>query len=250
MDRDLLVKNIVSTVKLARVFRLPIVHSTVNVKSGRGKPTVSPLGELLKDDPTVDRTSTNAWEDAAFVRAVRATGRRKLIFCALWTEICMAFPALDALREGYEVYPVVDAIGGTSLEAHRAGLERVVQGAAAQGMNERTPLALPGIGFPDCGSAGAARRGTGRGSPQPLRRPLRLRQRCLSREGQFVHGGVELAGALAFERRLGPRLREADRTRAGARRRRPRGADNALGSGNLAGHYHSQERRHRGAATE
>jgi len=127
MDRDLLVKNIVSTVKLARVFRLPIVHSTVNVKSGRGKPTVPPLAELLGDSPPVDRTSINAWEDAEFVRAVRATGRRKLIFCALWTEICMAFPALDALREGYEVYPVVDAIGGTSLEAHRAGLERVVQ---------------------------------------------------------------------------------------------------------------------------
>ncbi len=127
MDRELLVKNIVSTVKLARLFGLPIVHSTVNVKLGRGKPTVSPLGELLNDDPPVDRTSTNAWEDAAFVRAVRATGRRKLIFCALWTEICMAFPALDALREGFDVYPVVDAIGGTSLEAHRAGLERVVQ---------------------------------------------------------------------------------------------------------------------------
>jgi nicotinamidase-related amidase len=58
---------------------------------------------------------------------VRATGRRKLILCALWTEICMAFPALDALREGYDVYPVVDAIGGTSEESHRAGLERVVQ---------------------------------------------------------------------------------------------------------------------------
>ncbi len=127
MDRDLLVKNIVSTVKLARLFGLPIVHSTVNVKSGRGKPTVSPLAELLANNPPVDRTSINAWEDADFVRAVRATGRRKLIFCALWTEICMAFPALDALREGYEVYPVVDAIGGTSPEAHRAGLERVVQ---------------------------------------------------------------------------------------------------------------------------
>jgi nicotinamidase-related amidase len=127
MDRDLLVKNIVSTVKIARVFGLPIVHSTVNVKSGRGKPTVSPLAELLGDNPPLDRTTINAWEDADFVRAVRATGRRKLIFCALWTDICMAFPALDALREGYEVYPVVDAIGATSLEAHRAGLERVVQ---------------------------------------------------------------------------------------------------------------------------
>src|SRR5438874_10918653 len=61
MDRDLLVKNIVSTVKLARVFDLPIVHSTVNVKSGRGKPTVPPLAELLGDKPPVDRTSSNAW---------------------------------------------------------------------------------------------------------------------------------------------------------------------------------------------
>src|SRR5439155_27334617 len=105
----------------------PIVHSPVNVKWGQGKPTVPPLAELLGDHPLVDRTSINAWEDADFVRAVRATGRRKLIFCALWTEICMTFPSLDALREGYEVYPVVDAIAGTSLEAHRAGLQRVVQ---------------------------------------------------------------------------------------------------------------------------
>ena len=58
-------------------------------------------------------------------RLVRATGRRKLILCALWTEMCMAFPALDALRDGYEVYPVVDAIGGTSEEAHRSALDRV-----------------------------------------------------------------------------------------------------------------------------
>jgi isochorismate hydrolase len=62
-------------------------------------------------------------EDGDFLAAVRATGRRKLILCALWTEIFMAFPALDALREGYDVYPVVDAINGTSEEAHRAGLE-------------------------------------------------------------------------------------------------------------------------------
>jgi nicotinamidase-related amidase len=72
----------------------------------------------------------NSWEDTEFVAAVRATGRRKLIFCALWTEICMAFAALDALREGYEVYPVVDAIGGTSLEAHRTALDRTVQAGA------------------------------------------------------------------------------------------------------------------------
>lgn len=127
IDRELLVKNIVSTVKLAKLFGVPIVHSTVNVASGRGAPTISPLAELLGDDPPVDRTTLNAWEDVDFLAAVRATGRRKLIVCALWTEICMAFPSLGALREGYEVYPVVDAIGGTSPEAHRAGLERVTQ---------------------------------------------------------------------------------------------------------------------------
>jgi len=127
MDPDLLVENIASTVKTAKAFGLPIVHSTVNVASGQQQPTVPELAELLEDSPPIDRSTLNSWEDAGFVAAVRATGRRKLILCALWTEICMAFPALDAMREGYEVYPVVDAIAGTSVEAHRAGLERVVQ---------------------------------------------------------------------------------------------------------------------------
>jgi nicotinamidase-related amidase len=130
MDPDLLRKNIISTVRTATAFAVPIVHSTVNVASGQQQPTVPELAELLKDTPPLDRTTVNSWEDTEFVHAVRATGRRKLIFCALWTEVCMAFTALDALREGYEVYPVVDAIGGTSPEAHRAGLERCVQAGA------------------------------------------------------------------------------------------------------------------------
>jgi nicotinamidase-related amidase len=130
MDPELLLKNIVSTVKLAKLFGVPIVHSTVGVAAGRDESTVPELAELLEDDPPIDRTAINSWEDADFLAAVRATGRRKLILCALWTEVCMAFPALDALREGYEVYPVVDAIAGTSLEAHRAGIERVVQAGA------------------------------------------------------------------------------------------------------------------------
>jgi nicotinamidase-related amidase len=130
MDRDLLLENIVSTAKIAKLFGLPIVHSTINVASGLAEPTVPELAEQLVDYPPIDRTSINAWEDADFLSAVRATGRRKLILCALWTEMCMAFPALDALREGYEVYPVVDAIGGTSEDAHRAALERVVQAGA------------------------------------------------------------------------------------------------------------------------
>jgi len=126
MDHDLLLKNAVSTVRTIKTFGVPVVHSTVNVASGQG-PTLPELVGLLAEDKPLDRTTTNSWEDVEFVQAVHATGRRKLIICALWTEICMAFTALDALREGYEVYPVVDAIGGTSPEAHRAGLDRVIQ---------------------------------------------------------------------------------------------------------------------------
>src|SRR6195256_3514205 len=127
MDHALLLKNAVSTVRTVKTFGVPVVHSTVNVASGQVQPTLLELAELLKDDPPLDRTTVNSWEDTEFVQAVRATGRRKLIVCALWTEVCMAFAALDALREGYEVYPVVDAIAGTSVAAHRAGIERVVQ---------------------------------------------------------------------------------------------------------------------------
>ena len=127
MDTALLLKNAVSMVRIIKTFGVPVVHSTVNVTSGRGQPTLPDLAALLAEDKPLDRTTVNSWEDIEFLRAVHATGRRKLIICALWTEICMAFTALDALHEGYEVYPVVDAIGGTSPEAHRAGLERVTQ---------------------------------------------------------------------------------------------------------------------------
>jgi nicotinamidase-related amidase len=130
MDHEELVKNAVSTLRTVKTFDVPVVHSTVNVESGQTGPTLPELAELLTDDPPLDRTTVNSWEDTEFVQAVRATGRRKLILCALWTEVCMAFVALDALREGYDVYPVVDAIGGTSVEAHRAGLERAVQAGA------------------------------------------------------------------------------------------------------------------------
>jgi len=126
MDAALLLKNAVSTVRTIKTFGVPVVHSTVNVAAGQGA-TLPELAGLLAEDKPLDRTTVNSWEDVEFLQAVRATGRRKLIICALWTEVCMAFTALDALRGGYEVYPVVDAIAGTSPEAHRAGLERVTQ---------------------------------------------------------------------------------------------------------------------------
>ena len=85
----MVLKNIVSTVKLAKTFGLPIVYSTVNVSSGRSKPTAPGLADLLEESPPIDRTTLNAWEDADFLAAVRAAGRRKLVLCALWTEMCI-----------------------------------------------------------------------------------------------------------------------------------------------------------------
>ena len=129
MDREALVDNIVSVARLARTYNLPVVLSTVNAANGQGN-TLPEIKAALPDTPEIDRTTMNAWEDVEFRRAVEATGRKKLIMTALWTEICLAFPTLDALRDGFEVYPVVDAVGGTSPEAHRAGLERIVEAGA------------------------------------------------------------------------------------------------------------------------
>lgn len=127
MDRQLLVNNIVGTAKAAVAYRLPIVHSTVNVKTGLNKPPIPQLRKVLNDFPTYDRTTINSWEDVEFRAAVKATGRKKLVMTALWTEACLTFPALDALKEGYEVYVVVDAVGGTSIAAHEAALRRIEQ---------------------------------------------------------------------------------------------------------------------------
>jgi nicotinamidase-related amidase len=130
MDRDLLTRNIVSVARLAKLYDLPVVLSTVNVVANNQPPTLSELREVLEDSEEIDRTQINSWEDVEFRRAVEATGRKKLIMTALWTEVCLAYPALDALRAGYEVFPVVDAVGGTSLEAHRAGLKRIALAGA------------------------------------------------------------------------------------------------------------------------
>ncbi len=127
MDRLMLINNVVALAKTARLYGLPIILSTVNVTTGVNEDTIPQLAGVLPGVRPIDRTSINSWEDQDFLDAVQAAGRRKLIMGALWTEACLLFPALDALSEGYEVYPVVDAVGGTSRAAHRAALQRIVQ---------------------------------------------------------------------------------------------------------------------------
>jgi nicotinamidase-related amidase len=129
-DKRQLVANIVALARIGKLYELPTVLATVNVKTGINQPTIHQITDMLPGVTPIDRTSINAWEDVDFVAAVKATGRNKLIMAALWTEVCLVHPALDAIKEGFEVYPVVDAVAGTSVEAHEAGLRRIIQAGA------------------------------------------------------------------------------------------------------------------------
>jgi nicotinamidase-related amidase len=130
MDRRELVDNVVRVARTAQAYELPIVLSTVNVTTGINLPMIDELRALNLGVEPIDRTSINAWEDADFLSAVTATKRKVLVVAALWTEVCLVFPALDALHDGYEVYAVTDAVGGTSVTAHEAGLARIAQAGA------------------------------------------------------------------------------------------------------------------------
>src|SRR6266581_4869576 len=129
IDRQKLINNVVALAKTAKLFDLPIILSTVNVSNGVNEDTIPQLADVLKGVKSVDRTSINSWEDEEFLAAVKATGRKKLIMCALWTEACLLFPALDALSEGYEVYPVTDAVGPSARLGSRQDCSGICAGS-------------------------------------------------------------------------------------------------------------------------
>jgi nicotinamidase-related amidase len=129
VGQDELLAHVTMLGRVATTFQLPVVLSTVYVKHGMSG-TNAELREALPGVPEIDRTTLNSWEDPDFRAAVERTGRKKLIIAGLWTEVCVAFPALDALREGYEVFFVADAIGGVSRVAHESAIQRMVQAGA------------------------------------------------------------------------------------------------------------------------
>ncbi|HIF6624990.1 hydrolase [Serratia marcescens] len=129
IDRQQLKNNVVGLAKAGKIFNVPTLFTSVETESFSGY--IWP--ELLAVHPEItpiERTSMNSWEDAAFVKAVEATGRKKLVISALWTEVCLTFPALMALEAGYEVYVVTDTSGGTSVDAHERAIDRMVQAGA------------------------------------------------------------------------------------------------------------------------
>jgi len=117
-------------IRVARALAIPVVLSTVGVEMGVNRPTRDSIAAELPEAVVIDRSTMNAWEDAAFRNAVAATHRRRLIFGALYTEICLAFPVVDALKEGFEVMFVADAVGGMSQVAHATAIDRLVQAGA------------------------------------------------------------------------------------------------------------------------
>jgi nicotinamidase-related amidase len=129
IDRQALFNNVLLLAHAAKIFKVPTILTTVETKSFSGNMWPQLL-DLFPDQEPIERSSMNSWEDDQFVAAVQATGRKKLVMAALWTEVCLTFPALDGMKAGFEVYAVEDASGGTSLTAHNAAMRRIEQAGA------------------------------------------------------------------------------------------------------------------------
>src|SRR6266540_4857556 len=127
-EPTMIVNNVVALAKTAKVFNVPTILTTV--LEDRGGKLIKPLQDVFPEQKPIDRTFINTWEDARVVDWVKKTGRKKVVMAALWTEICLAMPAIHALGDGYEVYIVTDASGGVSLEAHEMAIQRMVQAGA------------------------------------------------------------------------------------------------------------------------
>jgi nicotinamidase-related amidase len=122
--------NVRLLARTAGAFNMPVVLSTVGVKYGINSPTHASILSDLPGVELIDRSSMNAFEDRAFSDAVKKTGRKRLIFGGLHTEICLAFAVIQALKDGYEGMFVADAVGGRPQSAHRTAIERMAHAGA------------------------------------------------------------------------------------------------------------------------
>src|SRR5258705_5407177 len=123
-EPTLVINNVTALAKTARAFRIPTILTTINAK--RGGQIFKQVQAVFPDQKPIDRTFINSWEDRRVVEAVKNTGRRKLVIAALWSEMCLAQPAIHAMGDGYDVYAVTDASGGVSPEAHDMAIRHVV----------------------------------------------------------------------------------------------------------------------------
>src|SRR5476649_45067 len=127
-DPTLVINNVTGLAKCAKVYGVPTVLTTIN--SQRGGPIFSQIQAVFPDQKPIDRSFINSWQDQRVVDAVAKTGRKKLVIAALWSEMCLAQPAIHAMGDGYDVYAVTDASGGVSSEAHDMAIRRLVAAGA------------------------------------------------------------------------------------------------------------------------
>jgi nicotinamidase-related amidase len=125
-DRQAVLNNAVTLAKAASLFNVPVVLSTVAAKTFSGN-LLPEIQAVFPDEKPIDRTTMNSWEDKRFKSAVTGFGRNKLVVAGLWTEVCVCFPALDAIAEGYDVHVPTDACGDISAEAHERAVQRAIQ---------------------------------------------------------------------------------------------------------------------------
>ncbi len=126
MDQQTLRNNVLALAKTAQALKLPTVLTTSSAHGPNG-PTIPELRGLFPDITPIDRSPINLWNDDASRQAVEATGRKKLIMAAITTDVCLLFPALSAVRAGYDVYAVIDASGTWSPAAEFATFLRLTQ---------------------------------------------------------------------------------------------------------------------------
>jgi nicotinamidase-related amidase len=130
-DRATLINNVTLLAKVAKEFNVPTVLTAVETESFSGY--IWPqLLDVFPGQPIVERSSMNSWDDAGFRKAIEATGRKNIILTGLWTEICVAWPAVEMLGAGYNIYVVEDCCGATSSAAQESALSRMVQAGAVR----------------------------------------------------------------------------------------------------------------------
>jgi nicotinamidase-related amidase len=130
MDRQALKNNVVALAKAAKVFNIPTTITTVETEGFSGN-TYPELLAVFPEHKILERTSMNSWDDQNVRDSLAAAGRKKLVVSGLWTEVCNTTFALSAMLEGnYEIYMVADASGGTSVDAHKYAMDRMVQAGA------------------------------------------------------------------------------------------------------------------------
>lgn len=127
IDHETLINNTKGLIKSAVHFGLPVIFSHVGVGLNGSAPFLKELTELAPNAIVIDRSNVNAWEEAEFVAAVEATGRKKLIMAGLWTDVCLAYPAIEASKNGYEVFVPEDTIGSITQMSHDNGMKRMLQ---------------------------------------------------------------------------------------------------------------------------